>query len=213
MRVIFVMKRTLKTFLRLFLLVVLILPLRSDSSPPALDQSHNSPFVQKLVQAALDRTKQWVIYNPAYFKISYPAGDLPAYYGVCTDVVIRSYRALEIDLQKEVHEDMAKSFSLYPKMWGLKGTDTNIDHRRVPNLMVFFKRKGLELPITKNPKDYQPGDIVTWKLNNGAFHIGLLVPGDSGSSRPWVVHNIGYGDRREDVLFEWEILGHYRYQK
>ncbi|NIQ03330.1 MAG: DUF1287 domain-containing protein [Nitrospinaceae bacterium] len=135
----------------------------------------NSTFGQALTQAALERTRHNVRYDGAYRKIAYPGGDVPDDTGVCTDVVIRSYRALGIDLQKEVHEEMKAHFSAYPDNWGLKQTDPNIDHRRVPNLQVFFKRKGASLKITDNPKDYRPGDLVTWRLDNHLPHIGIVV--------------------------------------
>ena len=169
-------------------------------------------FGQTLSQAALERTKHFVIYNGSYRKISYPNGDVPAYFGVCTDVVIRSYRVLGIDLQKRVHEDMKAHFKSYPKNWGLKRTDTNIDHRRVPNLQVFFTRKGQSLKVTHNPRDYKTGDMVTWKLNNNLPHIGIVVDRRSeDGKRPLIVHNIGFGPQLEDMLFDFTITGHYRY--
>jgi len=169
-------------------------------------------FGQALSRAALERTKHFVIYNGSYRKISYPNGDVPAHFGVCTDVVIRSYRALGMDLQKRVHEDMKAHFTSYPKNWGLKRTDTNIDHRRVPNLQVFFTRKGKALKVTHNARDYQPGDLVTWKLNNNLPHIGIVVNSRSkDGKRPLIVHNIGLGPRLEDMLFDFTITGHYRY--
>ena len=169
-------------------------------------------FEQALSQAALERTKHFVIYNGSYRKISYPNGDVPSHFGVCTDVVIRSYRSLGIDLQKLVHEDMKAHFNLYPKNWGLKRTDTNIDHRRVPNLQVFFTHKGQSLKVTQNPKDYKTGDLVTWKLNNNLPHIGIVVNRRSeNGKRPLIVHNIGLGPQLEDMLFDFKITGHYRY--
>jgi len=171
-------------------------------------------FYQKLAQSAAQLTQQTVIYDPAYYKISYPGGDVPADRGVCTDVIIRAYRAMGIDLQKEVHEDMKKHFSLYPKHWGLKTTDRNIDHRRVPNLMVFFKRHGNTLKISSNPEDYHPGDIVAWDLGRGLLHIGMVTKQKSSNgARPMIVHNIGAGQVQEDILFNFTIIGHYRYQK
>jgi uncharacterized protein YijF (DUF1287 family) len=169
-------------------------------------------FGQSLSQAALERTKHFVIYNGSYRKISYPNGDVPALFGVCTDVVIRSYRALGIDLQKLVHEDMKAHFKSYPKNWGLKRTDTNIDHRRVPNLQVFFKRRGQSLKVTHSSRDYKTGDLVTWKLNNNLPHIGIVVNRRSkDGKRPLIVHNIGYGPQLEEMLFDFTITGHYRY--
>lgn len=171
-------------------------------------------FYDKLSDAALALTKDFVIYDGSYFSIPYPNGDVPANRGVCTDVVIRAYRKLGIDLQKEVHEDMKANFGLYPKIWGLKKTDTNIDHRRVPNLMVFFARKGKELPITDEAKDYKPGDIVCWRLDNGMTHIGIVVDRRTLiDKRCKVVHNIGWGQNIADCLFDFKIIGHYRYKK
>lgn len=168
----------------------------------------------KLSAAAIELTKQKVVYDPAYFSIPYPNGDVPAGKGVCTDVVIRAYRtAFKIDLQKEVHEDMKPNFKLYPKNWGRKTTDRNIDHRRVYNLMVFFKRKGSVKPMTKNAADYKPGDIVCWNLSGGISHIGLVVDKKSpDGKRNLIVHNIGAGQVIEDVLFDWKIIGHYTYR-
>lgn len=171
-------------------------------------------FLQKFVAAAIERTTHTVRYDPAYVRIPYPGGDVPADTGVCTDEVIRSYRAVGIDLQKEVHEDMVKNFSAYPGNWHwpLARPDANIDHRRVPNLMVFFQRNGESLPITSRPEDFSPGDLVTWDLGGGVPHIGIVIDRKSPSSgRYMIVHNIGQGPRMEDVLFNWKITGHYRY--
>lgn len=165
-----------------------------------------------LSDAALSLTKQKVIYDPTYFSIPYPNGDVPATKGVCTDVIIRAYRKTGIDLQKEVHEDMKANFSAYPKHWGLTKTDPNIDHRRVPNLKTFFKRKGTSLPVTKNASNYKPGDVVSWDLGKGITHIGIVVAKRSiDGKRPLIVHNIGAGQVVEDVLFAYKITGHYRY--
>jgi uncharacterized protein YijF (DUF1287 family) len=171
-------------------------------------------FLQQLSAAAIERTHHVVHYDPAYVRIAYPGGDVPAGTGVCTDEVIRAYRALGIDLQREVHEDMGANFSSYPnqRRWLLAGPDSNIDHRRVPNLMVFFGRKGESLLVTTQGKDYGPGDLVTWDLGGGVPHIGIVVDRKSASSgRYMVVHNIGEGPKMEDVLFNWKITGHYRY--
>ena len=175
-----------------------------------------SNFQQKLSDAALQLTKDKVVYDPAYVSIKYPNGDVPKNKGVCTDVVIRAYRKLGIDLQKEVHEDMKANFSVYPnlKKWGLKTTDTNIDHRRVPNLEVFFGRKGQKLEISKNPKDYKTGEIVTWMINDKLPHIGIITNKKSPDrKRPMIVHNVGAGQVLEDCLFDYTIVGHYRYEK
>lgn len=166
-----------------------------------------------LSDSALELTKQLVIYDPSYFSISYPNGDIPSGKGVCTDVVIRAYRKLGLDLQKEVHEDMKTNFNAYPKIWGLKSTDKNIDHRRVPNLMAFFKRKEADVFITDNPKDYLPGDVVCWNLGGAITHIGIVVDKKSkDGNRNLIVHNIGAGQVLEDCLFNFKIIGHYRYK-
>ncbi|MFZ1809190.1 MAG: DUF1287 domain-containing protein [Cyclobacteriaceae bacterium] len=171
-------------------------------------------FFEKLSDAAVELTTHKVRYDPTYFSIPYPNGDVPSDKGVCTDVVIRAYRKLGIDLQKEVHEDMASNFSLYPKDWGLKSTDKNIDHRRVPNLMTFFKRHGTEKKKSTNPEDYTPGDIVTWNLGGGINHIGILIDQKSqDNERYLVVHNIGNGQEISDCLFQYKIIGHYSYGK
>lgn len=161
-------------------------------------------FADRLVEAALYRTTQKVRYDPAYVALDYPGGDVPADTGVCTDVVIRSYRALGIDLQPLVHEDMKASFSTYPKLWGLKRPDKNIDHRRVPNLETFFKRH--DGRVKEGEGTYLPGDLITWDLNgNGLWHIGIVVGPDT------FVHNIGAGPVLETGLRQWKVVGHYRY--
>jgi uncharacterized protein YijF (DUF1287 family) len=159
-------------------------------------------------------TKQKVVYDPGYFTIKYPNGDVPSDRGVCTDLVIRAYRKLGIDLQKEVHEDMKLNFDKYPKQWGLKHTDRNIDHRRVPNLMAFFSRHGIVKTISSKPEDYTPGDIVCWDLGGGITHIGMVVHKKSSDGKRYlIVHNIGEGQVLADCLFEFKIIGHYQYQK
>lgn len=187
-----------------------------DSAEVPAEQSRerlpkNDRFAAKLCHAALDRTKRSVRYEPAYVSLAYPGGDVPADTGVCTDEVIRSYRALGFDLQKLVHEDMKRSFSAYPKNWGLSRPDPNIDHRRVPNLQTFFKRQGSLLPVTKDPKDYLPGDLITCTVPPHLPHIALVVPAPDGGERPWIVHNIGRGPKLEDRLFEFPLTGHYRW--
>ena len=187
--------------------------------PRALPQATSSltaqqAFLKKLSAAAIERTHHSVHYDPKYVRIPYPGGDVPADTGVCTDEVIRSYRALGIDLQKEVHEDMATNFAKYPNhlRWMQVSADTNIDHRRVPNLMVFFSRKGTSLPLSSSAADYGPGDLVTWDLGGGVPHIGIVVDQKSQATRRYmVVHNIGAGPKMEDVLFQWKITGHYEY--
>ena len=174
---------------------------------------YESPVLEQLTAAAVERTAHSVTYDPSYFSIPYPGGDVPADKGVCTDEVIRSYRAVGVDLQKEVHEDMKANFAAYPRRFGLTRTDTNIDHRRVPNLMTFFERQGASLPVTDRAGDYKPGDVVTWDLGNGLTHIGIVVniPSDADEGRLLIEHNIGAGPQIEDVLFNWKITGHYRY--
>jgi len=176
-------------------------------------------FSDRLSEAALELTKQEVTYDPSYFSINYPNGDIPADKGVCTDVLIRAYRQLgsdsyRIDLQKEVHEDMAANFDEYPNNWGLTETDKNIDHRRVPNLMTFFSRHGEVKPISNQADDYLPGDIVCWDLGNGTTHIGIVVNKKSNDGKRFlIVHNIGGGQVLADCLFDFKITGHYYYEK
>lgn len=171
-------------------------------------------FPDQLADSAWTLTAQHVSYDPSYFRIGYPNGDVPSGKGVCTDVIIRAYRKLGIDLQKEVHEDMRVNFNKYPKNWGLSRTDTNIDHRRVPNLMTFFSRHGTIKPITQNPDDYQPGDIVCWNLGGGTTHIGIVSQRKSHDRKRYlIIHNIGQGQVAEDVLFDYRIIGHYSFEK
>jgi uncharacterized protein len=180
----------------------------------SIGSNAQSDFFQLLSDAAIELTKQSVTYDGSYFKMSYPNGDVPANKGVCTDVIVRAYRKLGIDLQKEVHEDMKANFEKYPKNWGLKKTDTNIDHRRVPNLMTFFSRHGEKLKTSKNASDYKPGDIVTWDLGGGVTHIGIVVNKKSDNGERFlIVHNIGAGQVMQDFLFNYAVTGHYRYKK
>ncbi len=175
---------------------------------PATSLSKEINLLMQNLEAQTELTKT---YNPAYVTLKYPNGDVPINTGVCADVVVRALRATNIDLQKEVHLDMNKNFSVYPKRWNLKTTDKNIDHRRVANLMKFFERKQKSIDITKNTNDYKAGDIVAWKLNNGLLHIGMVYNGASEDGTPLIVHNIGSGTKVADVLFQWEIIGHYRW--
>jgi len=176
-------------------------------------QTEEGTFAAELASAALLLTEQEVVYDPAYYAIDYPGGDVPAGRGVCSDVIIRAYRYLDIDLQKEVHEDMRAHFELYPGIWNLTRPDANIDHRRVPNLMKYFERYGRVKPLTTNAADYIPGDIVCWNLGGAITHIGILVDHKSPDGlRPMVVHNIGGGQVLEDCLFDYRIIGHYIYQ-
>lgn len=171
-------------------------------------------FLHRLASAAAERVNHPVRYDPGYLRIPYPNGDVPPDTGVCTDEVIRVYRSLGIDLQKEVHEDMLANFDVYPSrsIWKLPHPDSNIDHRRVPNLRIFFSRKGENLPISSQAKDYLPGDLVTWDLGRGLTHIGMVVEQTTlVTGRHMIEHNIGAGPKMEDVLFDWKITGHYRY--
>jgi hypothetical protein len=171
-------------------------------------------FLDKLVAAAIERTNHSVKYVSEYVHLDYPGGDVPANTGVCSDEIIRAYRAVGVDLQKEVREDMVKNWAEYPPKakWRQAHPDPSIDHRRVPNLMVFFTRKGESLPVTQRAEDYSPGDIVTWDLGGDVPHIGIVVNVKSAESgRLLIVHNIGQGPKMEDVLFSWKITGHYRY--
>jgi uncharacterized protein YijF (DUF1287 family) len=168
----------------------------------------------ELIQAAIERTKHHVEYDGTYHSIDYPGGDVPSKIGVCTDVIIRAYRKFGIDLQVRVHKDIKRHFSKYPskKIWGLKRPDKNIDHRRVPNLQVFFSRNGRCLNITKRVEDYRPGDLVTWVLPGNLPHIGIVTDRyDENTGNPMIVHNIGKGPELEDMLFSYPITGHYRY--
>jgi uncharacterized protein YijF (DUF1287 family) len=179
---------------------------------PAVADMPSGPLISVLesAQRQIETTTQ---YTQDYFVIPYPNGDLPIQTGACTDVVIRSFRSAGIDLQKEIHDDMAKNFESYPRKWGLTKPDTNIDHRRVPNLQTFFERRGKSLPVTRKANDYRPGDIVSWDLNGkGMTHIGLVSNRWNPShERYLIIHNIGSGVHAEDRLFEWTITGHYRY--
>lgn len=193
----------LKSFLSIFIF-----------SLTAFTSIGQSEFYKQLADSALVLTQQKVEYDPSYFSIPYPNGDVPANKGVCTDVIIRAYRKLGVDLQKEVHEDMKMNFKTYPQIWGLKHTDRNIDHRRVPNLMTFFARHGQVLTISEDAADYQPGDIVCWNLGGGTTHIGMVSNRKiNGGERNLIIHNIGAGQVLEDVLFRFKIIGHYRYSK
>lgn len=165
-----------------------------------------------LAAAALAHSGEPVSYDPAYYKITYPDGDVPAGKGVAADVLIRCYRKMGLDLQVLVHEDMAENFRLYPQLWNASGPDTNIDHRRVANLQKFFERKGETLTVSRHASDYRPGDIVIWSLANAETHIGIVVPGPGDrASESWVVHNMGAGLKWENVLFDYSIQRHFRF--
>lgn len=197
-----------------YLFLFLISFLTTEYNGPI--QTANTLFTTKLSDASIAIINPNIIYDPSYFAIKYPNGDVPKNKGVCTDVIIRSYRKLGIDLQKEVHEDMKSNFSQYPnlKKWGMTKTDSNIDHRRVPNLEVFFTRKGTKLVVSKNANDYKTGEIVTWMINNKLPHIGIITNRKStDGKRNLIVHNVGNGQVLEDCLFSYTIVGHYKYVK
>jgi uncharacterized protein len=202
-------KKILGTALMTLAIAAAVLPQPRPRIAPA---DSRRDFLRRFAAAALERTHHTVRYDPAYVRIAYPGGDVPQETGVCTDEVIRAYRAVGVDLQRDVHEDMVAHFSAYPTKWRRTSPDPNIDHRRVPNLMVFFSRKGEVLPVTDRAEDYTPGDLVTWDLGRGLTHIGIVVDQKGFFSRRYmIVHNIGAGPRMEDVLFDWKITGHYRY--
>ena len=179
-----------------------------------LPSNHDVPFASKFVAAALERTTHRVTYDGRYLSIPYPGGDVPDHIGVCTDLVIRSYRTVGIDLQRKIHEDMQAHFNLYPKNWGLTRPDSNIDHRRVPNLRVFFSRHGEELSPSDDPGDYRPGDLVSWILPGNLPHIGIVAARKTNDGKvPLIFHNIGRGPVLEDALFSYRRTGHYRYPR
>jgi uncharacterized protein YijF (DUF1287 family) len=177
----------------------------------ALPQNASAQLKQ-LIESAIEQTKVTTGYDPAYVGIDYPGGDVPLETGVCSDVLVRAFRKTGLDLQKEIHDDMGRARSAYPTKWGANSPDSNIDHRRVLNLMTYFERQGKTLPISINRDDYRPGDIVAWDLGNDVDHIGVVVNIWSDQTKGYlIVHNIGAGARAEDVLLNWEIIGHYRY--
>jgi uncharacterized protein len=181
-------------------------------SPIIYAQETREAILKKVIDSAIEQTRQTLKYDPSYVKLDYPGGDPPIEGGVCSDVIVRAFRKGGVDLQKEIHEDISRNFSAYPKLWGAKRPDRNIDHRRVANLMTYFDRQGKTLPITSDSKDYLPGDVVAWRLDNGLYHIGIvsnILREDKKSY--YIIHNIGDGTRVEDVLFSWRIIGHYRY--
>ncbi len=184
------------------------------SIPALADGRDPADFTRAFVEAALERTRHHVVYDGSYRAIDYPLGDVPADRGVCTDVVVRAYRAVGVDLQVLVHEDMRRDFKAYPAIWGLSRPDAHIDHRRVPNLQRFFERHGRSLPVTKAAESYRAGDLVTWMLPGNLPHIGVVSDRRApGTQRPLIVHNIGRGPVLEDMLFTYEITGHYRYPR
>jgi uncharacterized protein YijF (DUF1287 family) len=164
-----------------------------------------------LIAAARSQIGVTTSYNSSYMALKYPGGDVPIQTGCCTDVLVRAFRKLHIDLQQLVHEDMKFNFSHYPRKWGMKAPDPNIDHRRVSNLMKFFERNGATVKISKNSQDYHPGDLVAWNLGKGILHIGIVSDRKTSDRMPLVIHNIGRGAQEENILFQFEIIGHYRY--
>ena len=172
--------------------------------------SHAEVAPDKIVASARSQIGVTTSYDHSYRKLSYPGGDVPASTGVCADVIVRALRQQGIDLQKDVHEDMLHNFSDYPRKWGLTKPDQNIDHRRVPNLMTYFQRKGYALSIDRKPDRYAGGDIVAWDLGGGVTHIGIVSDKRSTNGIPLIIHNIGGGVQEENVLFEFQVIGHYR---
>ena len=164
----------------------------------------------RIVSAARQQIGVTREYDPAYVVLKYPGGDVPLHTGVCSDVIVRSLRPVGVDLQKELHEDMQKNFSAYPTRWGLKGPDTNIDHRRVANLMRYFERHHIGMrEKLKARESYRPGDIVCWDLGRGILHIGI-VSDKTSRGTPLIIHNIGSGAKEEDILLKYQVIGHYR---
>jgi uncharacterized protein YijF (DUF1287 family) len=204
---------------RLLFFVVLALGLACRTETPTVDDAEIiekivekpaaaetfSTEIKKLLESAVEQTRTTTGYTQRYYVIPYPNGDVPAETGACTDVVVRAFRSVGVDLQKEVHEDMARNFSAYPQKWGLPKPDTNIDHRRVPNLQTFFTRRNKSLKITDRAEDYRPGDVVTWDLDGkGMTHIGLVSHlFNESAQRYLIIHNIGDGARAEGRLVEW----------
>jgi uncharacterized protein len=180
---------------------------RAASEPTEKEMQH----LYRLAQAAVACTKQRVVYDSRFFKIPYPNGDVPRDRGVCTDLVIRAYRLIGIDLQERVHRDMQTRFEEYPRIWHMRRPDPNIDHRRVPNLMVFFQKHGVALPLSHDPQDYLPGEVVCWVLSRGSTHIGIVSSLRAESGRYFIAHNIGQGQVLEDMLFDFKIIAHFRY--
>jgi uncharacterized protein len=193
---------------RAFVSIIVITPFAAFAAPPV------EPWAGKLIRAARAQVGVTLRYDPSYTRLTFPNGDVPREIGVCTDVVIRAYRdAFGFDLQSAVNADMKRNFSAYPKIWGLKGADSNIDHRRVPNLRVFLKRKGAELEVSSDGAAYEPGDLVTQNLPGNLPHIGIVSDTmNTAETAPLVIHNIGGGAQIEDTLFAFDITGHYRFE-
>lgn len=206
------MRRTLFVFAAITGLLILACGRSHGTGFQAQQASPSGTPRERLIQSAIDQTEYTRHYDPSYVKIDYPGGDVPMDRGACSDVIVRAFRKAGVDLQKEIHEDMTSNFGAYSNKWGAKGPDSNIDHRRVQNLMTYFQRKSKTLAITNKREDYQPGDVVAWDLGGGVTHIGIVVGDKTWIGRHYeIVHNIGAGARLEDVLFSWKIIGHYRY--
>ncbi|MEZ5451807.1 MAG: DUF1287 domain-containing protein [Thiothrix sp.] len=191
--------------------VVIPTPPVTPPEPPPVLTPVPPRHVQKMLESVQEQVKVTRSYDPKYVRLKYPNGDVPETTGVCADVIVRAFRAQGVDLQQALHEDMRHNFSQYPKKWSMKNPDSNIDHRRVYNLMRFFERQGKALPITQNPADYLPGDVVAWDLGKGQAHIGIVTQFNTADGRPLMAHNIAYGTNIEDALFFWPVIGHYRY--
>lgn len=190
---------------RLLAVAILVLLLDRSAAQPSCTNALTT------AKAALAQVGVTTTYDPGYARLLYPGGDVPRARGVCADVIVRAFRVAGADLQVLVHDDMKKNFTAYPQNWKLQKPDPNIDHRRVLNLETFFTRSGKSLTITKKPEDYLPGDVVSWRLDNGLPHIGLVVTEKTHNGRPLIVHNIGAGARLEDVLFDFKLVGHFRF--
>jgi uncharacterized protein len=211
----------MKLQMRLVLLLLAIVPISACRVPQRITAFINpetattkitNPTIRKLVAGGIAQTAVTTSYDPAYVALTYPGGDVSASTGVCTDVIVRAYRQIGIDLQRAVHEDMQRNFAAYPQIWGLRQPDKNIDHRRVANLMTFFKRRGAELPISKNSADYLPGDIVTYDLGEKiGLHIAIVTNIKDTNGYYQMVHNACCGTKVETIPRSWKINGHYRY--
>jgi uncharacterized protein YijF (DUF1287 family) len=187
-----------------FSLVALVLA-SPDAGAPL-----GSARARALAVAALEQVGKTTLYDPAYVKLAYPGGDVPIDRGVCTDVVVRAFRTLGLDLQRELHQDMTQHFSSYPHLWGLTRPDRNIDHRRVQNLRTWLSRRGHAVPVSARAEDYWPGDVVTVDVSGLAHIVVVAISWNAEGTRPLIVHNIGAGAQLEDRLFEFPITGHYR---
>ena len=199
--------KTLRIIFQLILLIILVFCIYIN-----VVADTELTTASRIEQAALERVGKTIIYDGTYQKIKYPMGDVADERGVCTDVVIRSFRKVGVDLQKLIHLDMSSNFKAYPDRWGLRTPDSNIDHRRVPNIRRYFERHELSLAVSDNPDDYKAGDIVSWRLLNNAPHIGIVISHKSvDGKRPLIVHNVGWGTKVDDYLFANKITGHYRF--